>query len=120
MDSLNLAVQVAGRQVELLALPLVHVGPDGVAVGAVEFCVDVEYRLDVIVAGGNFLQAAERVSERTHADRGGFARFQVVHVQAEERRGGSPPSPPGPRGGGALPGEDSEKTAGHTLRGGRN
>ena len=116
MDSLDFAVQVAGRPVELLALPLVHVGRDDVAVSAVKFGVDVEHRLHIIVPGGNFLQAAERVSERTRVDRGGFSRQQAVHVQAEERRGVSPKARLEPGFGIALPGDDDEQASGHRLR----
>src|SRR2546425_1499788 len=119
MDSLDLAVQVAGRAVELLAFPLVHVGPDGVAVGAVKLCVDVKHRLDVIVPGGNFLQAAERISERARVDRGGFTRLQMVHVQAEQRRGVSPEARLEPGLGTALPGDDHEYASGYRLGVGR-
>src|SRR5207302_3112394 len=84
-----------------------------------KFGVDVEYRLHVIVPGGNFLQAAERVSERARVDRGGFARLQMVNVQAEQRRGISPETRLEPRFGIALPGDDHEYASGYRLGVGR-
>ena len=85
MDLLYVAVEVAGRAIELLSLPLIHVRPDGVPVGAMEFGVDIYQRLYVIVAGGNFAQALEGVAEGIGIDHRGAAWREIGDVSPKER-----------------------------------
>jgi len=64
VNFLDPAVEVAGRPVCTLAFPLVHVGPNHVAVGPMKFGVDVENALNVVVSRGNVLETAERETSR--------------------------------------------------------
>src|SRR5258708_37736627 len=61
MDALRIAVKVSGREVELLAFPLVQVRHDGVSVGPAETRVDVEYHLDVVVPGRQLSDRLQRI-----------------------------------------------------------
>ena len=69
---LHVAVQIARRLIELLALPLVHVGPDNVAIGTVKFGIDIHQRLHIVVARGYLLQAAQGITQRAAADDSGL------------------------------------------------
>ena len=60
--------RLPGELIELLALPLIHVRPDGVAVGAVELGVDIDQGLHVVVACGDLAQALQRIAERVAVD----------------------------------------------------
>jgi hypothetical protein len=84
VDLLHLAVEIAGRLAELLALPLVHVRPDDMAVRAVKFGVDIHQRLHVVVSGGHFLQAMQGIAQGVAADAGGLTRGKRGHIGAEE------------------------------------
>src|SRR5712671_1428341 len=64
VEMASIAEQVPRRLIELLAFPLVHVGPDGVAVRPLETRVDVQQRLHVIVTGGQFPYRLERIAKR--------------------------------------------------------
>ncbi len=79
------AVQVAGREVPLLALAAVHRQLHDVAVGATERLVAVEQRLRRVGARGHVAQAAQRVAERGGVDDGGRAGRQAVDVDAEHQ-----------------------------------
>ncbi len=79
------AHQVAGRDVELLALPLVHVGPDHVTVGAGEAGVDVHQRLDVVVARGEIAQRGERGAGGRGVNDGRLPGRELADVDREER-----------------------------------
>ena len=84
-DILNLAVKVSRGPVELLALPLVHMGPDHVPIGAFESCVDVQQSLDIILAGRDICQALQRVTQDLFVDDNGFPWLEIVDVQAKKR-----------------------------------
>src|SRR5206468_12939992 len=100
---------------ELLALPLVHVGPDHVAVGAVEFRVEARQRLNVIVAGGDLLQTAQGISERARIDHGALPWSQLADVHPVERRGVSPSAGLQSRLGIVPSGDDDKDSARHWL-----
>src|SRR5262245_47738546 len=80
------AVEVAWRPPPVLTLPLIHVQPHGVAIGALELRVDVDERLHPIIARGNLAQARDGVAEIVGADRRRRVRREHVDVLAEERR----------------------------------
>src|SRR5579859_7314002 len=86
MYLLDFAIQIAGRRVELLALPLVHVRPDRVAVSAVKLCIDVDQSLDVVVSGWDVAQAVRGITQSRAIDHRALARLEVVHIYPEERR----------------------------------
>src|SRR5215471_4801051 len=92
MNSSNVTHQVAGRLIELLALPLIHVCPYGVPIGAVEFGVNIDKRLHVIVSGWNLSKTGERKAQRACINDYRFARFEVAYIHSEEWRS----IPPGP------------------------
>src|SRR5262249_29642179 len=52
MEAAYGAVEIPRRTIELLSFPLIQVGPDDVAVGALKSGVDVEQGLHVVVARG--------------------------------------------------------------------
>ena len=61
-DFLRLREEVAGRDVPVLALALVHVQLDGFSVAAVESLVLVEHGLDGVVARRHILEAADGIA----------------------------------------------------------
>ncbi len=81
----HVADQVSGSAVELLALPLVVVQPQGVSVGAVKLGVDVDERLHVIVTRGDVAQAREGIAEGRAVDDRGCSRGELRDVHPEER-----------------------------------
>jgi len=85
VDAARLAREVAGRAGEVLAFPLVHVGPDSVAIGAVEFGVEVDDGLDVVVAGGNVFERVGGIAGSGAIDDGGATGGESIDVNAEER-----------------------------------
>ncbi len=86
MDLLHLAIEIAGRLVELLAFPLVHVRPDGVTIGAMEFRVHVDQRLHVVVTWGNVLETGKRIAGCTRVDGSGLPCWKLADVRAEKGR----------------------------------
>ena len=90
MDALHPADRITRRAIPVLALPLVHVRPDHVAVRAVELGVDVEDSLHVVVAGGDVAQARRRKAEGVAIDHGVLARRKRVDVDPEEGHAGHP------------------------------
>src|ERR1017187_10128805 len=90
MDLANLAIQIARRPREVLALPFVHVGPHHVAVGTMELRVDIDYGLHVVIACRNLLQTARRVSRRGAIHDRRNHRLELVDVACEERCLSSP------------------------------
>ena len=83
-------VQVPRRAPPVLPLPLVHVQPDGVAVGAGELRVDVHERLHPVVAGRQIPQALDGMAEGGRVDDGRPAGHEAVDLRAEERHAGRP------------------------------
>jgi len=63
-DLLNAAMDIAGRAPPVLSFPLVHVHPDGMAVGTLEFGVSIQKGLNKVLARGQVFQLVDRVSER--------------------------------------------------------
>ncbi len=86
VHALRRAHQVARRRREVLPLPLVHVRPDHVPVGAVELRVHVHHRLHPVIAGRDVAQRHERVAERAAVDHRRLPRSERAHVGAEEGR----------------------------------
>jgi hypothetical protein len=60
------------------------VGPDHVTVGAVEFGVDIQQRLDVVIAGGNVFEAIGREAGSGLVDGGRGARLLGCDVDRED------------------------------------
>jgi len=88
VDQDGLVQEIAGLFVPMLALA--HVGGKlhGVTIGTVERFVDVEDRLDVVVAGSKVGERFEGIAESAGIDDGRRAGFPVVDVEAEELRAG--------------------------------
>ena len=61
--------EVAGRAFPVLAFPLIHVQPEGLAIGARERRVDVDERLHPVVAGGNVLETGDWMASFGHGQR---------------------------------------------------
>ncbi len=112
MYALYLAIQIARRMVETLPLPLVHVRPNRVAIGAMKFGIDVDERLNVIISGGNVAQTARWMTRRTGIQNGWLACGQCIDVQSKKRRGVSPPACLQARLGEFLLRDEDENTAG--------
>jgi hypothetical protein len=68
----------------VLALPLIGMHPNHMAVGAMKLGVDVQHRLRVVVAGWDVREVVEREAEHMWADRCRRARLQRVDVNAIE------------------------------------
>ena len=85
-DPHRIAVQVAGRSLPVLSLPLIHVQPDDTAVGAREAGVDVDEGLRPVIAGGDVREAFDRVPDVGGADRDHGAGLQPLDGRREERR----------------------------------
>jgi len=75
--------QVAGRSTHVLTLPLVHVRPDHVTVGTVELGIDIEKRLDIVIASRDLAEAAYRKSQRRIIDNRRFIWVRRAHVYSE-------------------------------------
>jgi hypothetical protein len=86
MDSPDLTVQIAGRPVEALALPLIHMGPNHVAIGAVKLRVDVDQCLNVVVARRHVLQAVCGIAQNAVIHDYRAPRSELVDVYAKKRR----------------------------------
>jgi len=82
---LRLADEVPRREVPFLALPLVHVRLDHVAVGAFEGGIDVQHRLHPVLAGRDLARALERPAARLGVDHRRLSRLPAVHVDPEQR-----------------------------------
>src|SRR5262249_14232443 len=81
---LRLAVEVAGGAGEVLSLPLVHVQLHGVAVRPLKRGVDIENRLDEVLARRKVGEGVERVSLGLLVDDGALARRESRDVLSEE------------------------------------
>ena len=64
----------------------VEMRPDGVAVGAMKFSVDVQESFDVVVAGRKILQAGERIAGRMGINDGVLPRLKLGDVFSEKWR----------------------------------
>jgi len=84
-DAFRVAEQGAGGPVEVLPFPLVPVSPDHEPVGAVKLGVRDEERLRVVVPGGEFGEALNRISRGRTVDHRGLAGRQPLDVHREER-----------------------------------
>ncbi len=82
----DVALEVAGRPIEVLALPLIHVGPNDVSVGAVKLGVDIDQGLDVVVAGRHISQAVRWIAQYLAVHDCQASRRQVIDIEAKERR----------------------------------
>ena len=92
MEIAHVTKQVSRRLVELLPFPLVHVGPDGVSVRTLEAGINVEQRLDVIVAGRKLAHRFERIAQRKSVQRGCAPRRQALHVNGDHLCPRPPPA----------------------------
>jgi hypothetical protein len=84
-DLLRRAVEVAGRQVPMLALAAIHGQLDGVSVGAMEGLVAVQERLHGVLARRDFRKAPARIAEDLPVDHRFLSRLQAVHIDAEDQ-----------------------------------
>jgi len=57
-----------------------------VAIRAMKSFVDIEDRLDVVIARGQLIETDERVAKRSGIDPGGGARFPGLDIEAKELR----------------------------------
>ena len=83
-DLLRRAVEVAGLAVPVLAFALIHGQLERAAVGAMERLVDVEHRLDGILARRDAVERLARIAECGAVDGDGAG---AVHVRAEHLLG---------------------------------
>src|SRR5690348_9609421 len=90
VHALHFAVEIPRGAIKVLPFPLVHVRPNRVAVRAVKLGVNIDQRLHVVVARGDFAQAAQRIAKRSPVNYGGAARCESFYVGAEYGRGVSP------------------------------
>lgn len=86
MDSPDLALKVAGGSIELLALPLIHMGPNDVSIRAVKLGVDIDQGLDIIVAGRHVGQAVGRVTQYVAINKRWAPRRELIDINAKEGR----------------------------------
>src|SRR5262249_4839756 len=84
MELARLTDQVAGGACEVLPFPLIHMRPDHVAVASAEFGVDVQQRLNVVIADRNVFQADRWKPGRGRVDGGGSAGPIGRHVDGED------------------------------------
>src|SRR5438045_1230841 len=59
----HFTIEISRRLIELLSFPLVHVAPDGVAVGARKPGVHVKQRLHVVVTRWNLTDRLQRIAQ---------------------------------------------------------
>jgi len=83
----GLAVEVAGFVLPVLSFALFGREFDGVSIGEVESFIDVEGGLNVVVAGGDVVEAFGGISERGGVDDGGGTGGEGVDVNAEDLLG---------------------------------
>lgn len=84
MDGLRLADEVPGRHGEILALPLIHVGPDRMAIGAVELGVNVQEDLHDIIPRRQVAQAALRIAGDAVLQHDALAGLGAEHILAKQ------------------------------------
>src|SRR4029079_18360961 len=82
------AVDVPRRTLPVLPLPLVHVQPDDLPVGARELRVDVDERLHPVLACRQIRQSRERMTPFATSDRPRRPRLDGVDELREERSPG--------------------------------
>ena len=109
-------MEVPGGPVPLLALPLIHVGFDGVPVGPMERRVPIEDGLHVVVPRRDFRHALERVAPITVPESRAFSRAQAVHVTAEDLRRRRAPEALESGFGTLLRGDEEDDPAIHGVR----
>ena len=86
MNAMHVADQVARRAREVLALPLIHVGPDRVPIAAGKLRVDIGQRLHVVVAGRDVAQRMWGIAQCRIVDFSRFPCGERTDVDTEERR----------------------------------
>jgi hypothetical protein len=85
LDLDHIADDVSGRAVPTLALPLVIVHPNGMAISALEFRIDIYDSLDIVLSWGNVLYALERISKHLMIEDHFFASMERFHIFPEKR-----------------------------------
>ena len=85
-DFLHIAVEVAGRDVEK---PPAHVPmhPDGAPVAALTLCIDIEHRLNVVIARRQLGETINRMPECSLIYNGGLTGLKTFGIYAENRNG---------------------------------
>lgn len=86
MNALGHAVQISRRAVELLAFPLVFVGPDNPIVGTGESRVNVEQSLNIVVACRKLSHRSVGIAEAESVNHCSLARLKLGHIFAEKLR----------------------------------
>jgi hypothetical protein len=82
----GLVEKVAGLAIPFLAFPFVGRKLDAVTIGAVEGFIDVEDSLNIVVAGGQLIEAEKWITERGGIDDGCAAWPPALNVESEELR----------------------------------
>src|ERR1700691_3315766 len=85
MHFLHPAVEVAGRREHILPFPLIHVGPDCVAVRAMKLGVYIQERLHIVIAGRNFTEGADGITGRGTVNGSSCSWLETIDVNSEER-----------------------------------
>jgi hypothetical protein len=89
VDPLRLTEQVARRAREVLPLPLIHVGPNHVAIGAVKFGKNIENSLDGVVAGREVAQRFYGGTGSRGLDRNALTCRHPADVETEKTSAGT-------------------------------
>src|SRR5579862_7986294 len=76
----NFADQISRGSRKVLAFPLVHMSPDHVTIGTVEFGIDVQKRLNIIITGRYVAQALRGKSLRILIENGRGPGLLCRHV----------------------------------------
>src|SRR5262244_2024050 len=84
MYFLNVAIKVSRRDGEEPAAH-VPVHPQRPTVAALASLIDVEYCLNVVVAGGQLREAVGGMTEYSRVYSGGLARLKVLYIDSEDR-----------------------------------
>ena len=81
---LNIAVEIPGRDVEVLSLPLIVVHPDRKSVRPFELRIDVHESLNVVLTVGQVSECLHGPTEIGPVDNSRLSRAKPLHVSAEE------------------------------------
>src|SRR5579872_635754 len=90
MNTLDLTVQISGGTVEFLTFPLIHVSPNGVAVGAMELGINVDERLHVVIACRKIAEASDRITQRALVNDSSMIRLELINIDPVKRRIAAP------------------------------
>ena len=104
-------VEVAGRELPVLAFAAIHGKFYRGAIGAMKGFVLVQDHLDEVIAGGDVVEVADGVAEGCVVKRDGLAGLYGVHVEAEDHLGAHGITDLQARFGGGIGGENQQQAA---------